>query len=140
MGDVIRKTEAGMRRYGPMANPLAVLARHELEAYTRALAAEVERLRPFETLIRGAGVVLDDSRLRYVEIQVDRDSFLAARPEDGGERITHGRHCTCSACAREDWTQTHLAPCGMHGPSCPRVYAPLGGAGTYVARSEDGDA
>jgi len=37
---------------------------------------------------------------------------------------THGRHCPCSACAREDWTNPELAHCGMHGPSCPRVYAP----------------
>jgi hypothetical protein len=41
------------------------------------------------------------------------------------ERITHGRHCVCSACAAEDWTNPNLAPCGMHGPSCPPVYAPI---------------
>jgi hypothetical protein len=41
-------------------------------------------------------------------------------------RITHGRHCTCSACAREDWTRPDLGPCGMHGEGCPPVYAPLG--------------
>lgn len=39
-------------------------------------------------------------------------------------QVTHGRHCPCSACEREDWTQPHLAPCGMQGPSCPPVYAP----------------
>lgn len=39
-------------------------------------------------------------------------------------RVTHGRHCTCSACAREDWTRI-TAPCGMHGPDCPAVYAPI---------------
>lgn len=44
-------------------------------------------------------------------------------------RITHGRHCVCSACAREDWTNPQLAPCGMHGASCPPVYAPLGRPG-----------
>lgn len=44
-------------------------------------------------------------------------------------KITHGRHCTCSACAREDWTQRWIAPCGMHGSSCPREYQPLGLAG-----------
>lgn len=48
------------------------------------------------------------------------------------ERITHGRHCICSACAREDWTRPELAACGMHGPSCPPVYAPLGAPGSYV--------
>ena len=44
-------------------------------------------------------------------------------------RITHGRHCTCSACKQEDWARPELAPCGMHGPTCPPEYAPLGGAG-----------
>lgn len=47
-----------------------------------------------------------------------------------GDRITHGRHCTCSACAREDWTNPDLAPCGMHGTDCPALYQPLGPAGT----------
>lgn len=48
------------------------------------------------------------------------------------ERITHGRHCLCSACAAQDWAEPQLAPCGMHGPSCPPVYAPLGAAGDSV--------
>jgi hypothetical protein len=39
--------------------------------------------------------------------------------------VTHGRHCPCSACAAEDWADPELAPCGMHGSSCPRVYAPV---------------
>lgn len=39
-------------------------------------------------------------------------------------RVTHGRHCPCSACAREDWTKI-VAPCGMHGEGCPAVYAPI---------------
>lgn len=46
----------------------------------------------------------------------------------GDERLTHGRHCPCSACAREDWTNPDLAPCGMHGQSCPREYAPRAAA------------
>jgi hypothetical protein len=45
---------------------------------------------------------------------------LARTPEP----VTHGRHCPCTACSREDWTSPHLAPCGMHGPSCPPAYAP----------------
>jgi hypothetical protein len=49
----------------------------------------------------------------------------------GPEKITHGRHCTCSACAREDWTQEWIAPCGMHGSTCPREYQPWGLAGTF---------
>jgi hypothetical protein len=39
--------------------------------------------------------------------------------------VTHGRHCPCSACGRQDWAEPGLAPCGMHGPSCPPVYAPV---------------
>jgi hypothetical protein len=38
---------------------------------------------------------------------------------------THGRHCPCGACARQDWTKI-TGPCGMHGKDCPPVYAPLG--------------
>jgi hypothetical protein len=47
---------------------------------------------------------------------------LVAREEP---HLTHGRHCPCSACAREDWTNPNLAPCGMHGPTCAAVYAPI---------------
>jgi protein gp37 len=52
--------------------------------------------------------------------------FISAEPLLGPlvERITHGRHCGCSACARQDWSEPQLAPCGMHGPSCPPVYSP----------------
>jgi hypothetical protein len=39
-------------------------------------------------------------------------------------RLTHGRHCPCTGCASEDWTQPHLGPCGMHGVKCPPIYAP----------------
>jgi hypothetical protein len=53
------------------------------------------------------------------------------------ERITHGRHCTCSACAREDWTNPALAPCGMHGLFCPALYQPWGPAGSH--RSADSE-
>lgn len=48
-------------------------------------------------------------------------------------RITHGRHCTCSACEREDWTNPDLACCGMHGKDCPALYRPLGAAGDLAA-------
>ena len=56
-----------------------------------------------------------------------RKAFAEDVPDQ--ERITHGRHCTCSACADEDWTNPQLAPCGMHGSSCPREYQPWGPAG-----------
>jgi hypothetical protein len=47
-------------------------------------------------------------------------------------KISHGRHCTCSACAREDWTKPDLACCGMHGEDCPALYQPIGPAGTFM--------
>jgi len=56
-----------------------------------------------------------------------------------GPRITHGRHCTCTPCAREDWTKT-LSPCGMHGPDCPALYQPWGMAGDHAhARGREED-
>jgi hypothetical protein len=39
--------------------------------------------------------------------------------------LTHGRHCRCSPCRWQDWTRPELAPCGMHGPSCPAAYQPF---------------
>lgn len=48
----------------------------------------------------------------------------------GYQRVTHGRHCTCGACARRDWTDPDLAPCGMHGSDCPALYQPWAVAGT----------
>lgn len=51
----------------------------------------------------------------------------------GSERVTHGRHCSCYACACQDWSEPGLASCGMHGASCPPEYAPLGSAGDTVA-------
>lgn len=36
---------------------------------------------------------------------------------------SHGRHCSCGACAQHDWTRI-TSPCGVHGPSCPAVYDP----------------
>lgn len=50
------------------------------------------------------------------------------------KRITHGRHCTCGACAREDWTNPQLAPCGMHGSDCPALYQPWGPAGDPIPK------
>lgn len=56
----------------------------------------------------------------------------------GKQRVTHGRHCTCSPCAREEWPRI-TSPCGMHGGECPRVYAPLGVAGDIVPTSATRD-
>ena len=51
---------------------------------------------------------------------------------DARPKITHGRHCACSSCACEDWTNADLAPCGMHGSDCPALYQPWGLAGDPV--------
>ena len=70
---------------------------------------------------------LDAVQQDFVERIVDAVLNVKRSPE--ATSITHGRHCFCSACAREDWTNPELAPCGMHGSSCPRVYAPFGRSG-----------
>jgi hypothetical protein len=49
------------------------------------------------------------------------------RPNFKHERVTHGRHCPCSACCAQDWSEPQLAPCGMHGVSCAPVYDPMTG-------------
>lgn len=46
------------------------------------------------------------------------------RPNLGLERQTHGRHCLCTPCCLQDWSEPELAPCGMHGSACPPVYDP----------------
>lgn len=66
-----------------------------------------------------------------------RECFLPALERhdlavvDLAKHITHGRHCTCRACAQEDWPRI-TSPCGMHGADCPAVYAPLGQAGARL--------
>ncbi len=72
-------------------------------------------------LIKGAQ--LDDAHPN-----MDEALALLAGKGQTEERITHGRHCACSACSREDWTRI-TGSCGMHGKDCPNVYAPLGLAG-----------
>lgn len=48
-------------------------------------------------------------------------------------RLTHGRHCKCFSCFQQDWSEPQLAPCGMHGASCPGVYDPYDAPiGSYV--------
>lgn len=53
------------------------------------------------------------------------DRLLSQENGQRAARLTHGRHCPCSACARENWANPRLAPCGMHGSSCAPVYAPI---------------
>ena len=62
-------------------------------------------------------------RERYLRLLTEAREALAGL-DTPAERVTHGRHCPCSACAREDWTRI-TGPCGMHGADCPAVYAPL---------------
>ena len=59
---------------------------------------------------------------------------MTSSGESDTQRVTHGRHCICSACAAQDWSKPQLAACGMHGPSCLPRYAPLGGAGDSLER------
>ena len=73
----------------------------------------------------GAAVVL--AQWRAALAAADRE----APDEPKGQKITHGRHCICTPCAVEDWTNPALAPCGMHGKDCPQEYAPLGPAGSF---------
>lgn len=96
---------------------------------------EIKRLRGETPLWAVAG----DERLLVLLSDAERavrDADARARREERerltGKRITHGRHCICSACAREDWTNPRFAPCGMHGPGCPQRYQPLGAAGDPV--------
>lgn len=90
-------------------------AEEEIDSLANELTAAEDRVKALE------------EALRYIEIQSAEEwvsdyarAALVGLPE---ERVTHGRHCPCSACAREDWTRI-TAPCGMHGPDCPAVYAP----------------
>jgi hypothetical protein len=54
------------------------------------------------------------------------DQWAVLMAVQGKRRVTHGRHCLCSACKQEDWTRI-TSPCGMHGEGCPAVYAPIEG-------------
>ena len=116
--------------------------RRKINQYYAELGPE---LSPVFDVVKAAEVIRENERrLGVLPNETHRDLFagLAALESAQGaeqrpqtERITHGRHCRCSACAREDWTQPHLAPCGMHGSSCPLVYAPLGAPGDLVSAS-----
>jgi hypothetical protein len=110
--------------------------RRQLRAERDRLSARVTRLEDALRQIVDPSYVGNYDHEQVVEIyrkwasQALADSKALA---GSSERITHGRHCTCGACAREDWTQSHLACCGMHGKDCPPEYQPLGYAGSYVA-------
>ena len=97
------------------------------------------RLVSDEMVARGARVL--NQTMHLTAAQRARAVLAAVLPVNEPEpvptqRITHGRHCTCTPCRVEDWTNPALAPCGMHGRDCPREYAPLGGAGQVVPVNE----
>lgn len=124
-----------------------VALRNALPDILRALRAvpaapqslDVERLR---TALQQASAYIEtpghgrtEARVmhRYVPVTAEavaaEYSDLAPSAGSSGTRITHGRHCMCTPCTNEDWTNPNLAHCGMHGPSCPPRYQPLGIAG-----------
>lgn len=52
-----------------------------------------------------------------LEIELERRGLLdraAHQLRTGLAGPRHGRHCPCSACAREDWTNPGLAACDYH--------------------------
>ena len=87
----------------------------------------------------GEFAIWSEDRIMAAVFQKLGPALAALSDTQAGERITHGRHCTCTPCAAQDWTEPQLAPCGMHGPDCPAEYQPLGGAGTYVADTQAGE-
>jgi hypothetical protein len=97
------------------ANHAATVPVEALSAELRRCADQgVERVEVHPALLRRAAAIL--AALPVPDAPTAR------------EGLTHGRHCPCSACAREDWTNPGLAPCGMHGPACPPAYAPIAAA------------
>lgn len=103
-----------------------IRAREVIAAYEQALGESYDDLKAER----------DELAKRLV---AERDAHLQAEQALGGElatlqSITHGRHCACSSCAAEDWTDPRLAPCGMHGRGCPARYEALGNAGDMAAR------
>jgi len=103
----------------------------ELDAARRAHAAMAS---PHE----GHSVIREEFEELWEHVKADTGQSAAARAEAiqlaamavryvvdlCQPRVTHGRHCPCTACKQEDWTKI-TAPCGMHGPECPAVYAPV---------------
>jgi hypothetical protein len=71
---------------------------------------------------------VEETEEELAAVRAELDEAQRALQAAVGKKITHGRHCTCTACAQEDWTNPKFV-CGMHGSGCPSVYAPLGDAG-----------
>ena len=107
---------------GPVTQPRVPDFPNEL------VEAAAKALRPDYTHAQASDRILADESARAVLAAV-----LPLIPAaDKRPRITHGRHCTCTPCRVEDWTNPALAPCGMHGKDCPREYQPWGAAGDPV--------
>ena len=106
-----------------------VLAMNVMAERVVAAEAGLKRLRELVTAVLDGALETSNGKVEVSEESLAAIEFSVAY---GGVAITHGRHCTCSACAREDWTNADLAPCGMHGSDCPALYDPWGPAGSYV--------
>jgi hypothetical protein len=120
------------------------IAREVTDELTRACVSFDPMASPHE----GYAVILEELDELWQHVKANTGRSAAARDEaiqiaamamryvldvtPPFEHLTHGRHCSCSACAREDWARPELAACGMHGPLCPPVYAPLGAPGDRV--------
>lgn len=101
-----------------------VVERHvtvHVTAYTHAHINEDDLIR----IIRQALIYDLNDPVGVIEVE----RFLGGK--ESGKRITHGRHCECSACAREDWTNPDY-DCGMHPKGCAHEYQPWGRPGALV--------
>lgn len=85
---------------------------------SETLREALERLH--DTAVSVAGMVGHDEACGTDDCYVL--AALATPTVPAGPHVRHGRHCPCSACAREDWTNPDLAPCDYHGIAC--AYSP----------------
>jgi hypothetical protein len=104
-------------------DPLTAEEERELRERLRTAPSINHRYGPDPTTLHGISIAEWADRYRRLLATLDAARALPSAPDH--RPVTHGRHCPCSACQREDWTNPNLAHCGMHGPSCPAVYAPI---------------
>src|SRR4051794_31248362 len=65
----------------------------------------------------------DDREIRYPQVRVQPQTMSHTHyncqcDDPRYQRPTHGRHCDCTPCKAQDWSDPTLAPCGMHGTDC----------------------
>lgn len=77
------------------------------------------------TIPMGSQVSVEAARQRRLNEEAQRvvDGFRELAQYRNGDTLvfstgTHGRHCPCTPCRAQDWTEPNLAPCGMHGAAC----------------------